>query len=261
MTDQEAMPGKPKNYLIDMDGVLVRGSTVIPGAPEFLQRLDQRGAKFLILTNNSLYTQRDLRLRLERIGLDVPEDAIYTSALATARFLHDQRPRATAFVVGEAGLTTALYEVGYTLVDTDPEYVVIGETSSYSFERITRAVRLVAGGARLIATNPDVAGPGDGGLVPATGAIAALIQSATGVAAYSVGKPNPLMMRTALNAIDAHSEESVMVGDNMATDIVAGVESGLETILVLSGVTSRETIGQHAFQPTRIVDSVADIEP
>jgi NagD protein len=198
---------------------------------------------------------------LERIGLAVPEAAIYTSAMATARFLHDQRPHGTAFVVGEAGLTTALYQVGYTLVDSDPEYVVIGETNSYSFERITRAVRLVAAGARLIATNPDVAGPGDGGIVPATGAVAALIERATGVTAYAVGKPNPLMMRSALNAIDAHSEESVMVGDNMATDIVAGVESGLETILVLSGVTARDAIAGYAYQPTRIVGSVAEIEP
>ncbi len=261
MTERDAGHERPKNYLIDMDGVLVRGSAVIPGAAEFLGRLEARGARFLILTNNSLYTRRDLRQRLERIGLSVPEAAIYTSAMATARFLHAQRPGGTAFVVGEAGLITALHDAGYTLVDADPEYVVIGETHSYSFERITRAVRLVAAGARLIITNPDVAGPGDGGLVPATGAVAALIQSATGVRAYAVGKPNPLMMRTALNAIDAHSEESVMVGDNMETDVVAGVESGMETILVLSGVTAREAVARHAYLPTRIVESVAEIEP
>lgn len=256
-----ASSAKPKTYLIDMDGVLVRGSAVVPGAAEFLRRLERRGAKFLILTNNSLYTQRDLRLRLERIGLAVAEEAIYTSALATARFLHDQRPGGTAFVVGEAGLTTALYQAGYTLVDADPDYVVVGETNAYSFDRLTRAVRLVAAGARLIVTNPDVAGPGDGGIVPATGAVAALIERATGITAYAVGKPNPLMMRTALNAIDAHSEESVMVGDNMTTDIVAGVESGLETILVLTGVTSRDAVAAYAYQPTRILDSVADIHP
>lgn len=252
---------RSKNYLIDMDGVLVRGNIPIPGAVEFLQRLTTRGAKFLLLTNNSIYTPRDLQLRLQRIGLEVPDGRIYTSALATAQFLHAQRPGGTAYVIGEAGLTTALHEIGYLLTDHDPEYVVLGETIAYSFERITQAVRLVAAGARFIATNRDVNGPTDTGIVPATGAVAALISSATGVKPYFVGKPNPLMMRTALNTIDAHSEESVMVGDRMDTDIAAGTESGMETILVLSGVTRREDVERFPYRPTQILDSVADIMP
>jgi NagD protein len=252
---------QPKNYLIDMDGVLVRGMTPIPGAVDFIRRLTERRARFLILTNNSLYTPADLQLRLYRIGLDVAAEHIYTSALATARFLQVQHPLGTAYVIGEAGLTTALHDIGYRLTDVDPRYVVVGETTAYSFERITRAVRLVADGARFIATNRDVAGPSDTGLVPATGAVAALIASATGVAPYFIGKPNPLMMRTALNVLDAHSEDSVMVGDNMNTDIVAGLESGLETILVLSGVTQRAEVERYPYRPTHVVESVADIVP
>nr|WP_228281605.1 HAD-IIA family hydrolase [Rubrobacter marinus] len=252
---------QPKNYFIDMDGVLMRGAAPIPGAADFIGRLVERGAKFLLLTNNSLFTPRDLRLRLERSGLEVPPESIYTSAMATARFLHSQHPEGTAYVIGESGLTTALHEVGYTLTDTDPRYVVIGETASYSFERIARAIRLVAAGASFIATNPDVKGPSETGLIPATGAMAALISSASGVKPYFVGKPNPLMMRTALNAIDAHSEDSVMIGDNMDTDVIMGIESGLETILVLSGVTRRVHVDGYSYSPTRILDSVADIEP
>lgn len=250
----------PKNYLIDMDGVLVRGNVPIPGADRFLARLAERGAKFLILTNNSLYTPADLQLRLQRIGLNVPDGHIYTSALATAQFLHAQRPGGTAYVIGEAGLTTALHEIGYLLTDHAPEYVVLGETTAYSFERITTAVRLILNGARFIATNRDVTGPTASGIVPATGAVAALISAATGVKPYFIGKPNPLMMRSALNTIDAHSEESVMVGDRMDTDIVAGTESGMETILVLTGVTRREEVNRFPYRPTRIVASVAEIE-
>ncbi len=250
---------RPKNYLIDMDGVLVRGQAPIPGAVDFLARLVERQARFLILTNNSIYTPADLQLRLQRSGLDIPDGHIYTSALATAQFLQAQHPGGTAYVIGEAGLTTALHEVGYLLTDTEPDYVVLGETTAYSFERITRAIRLVAAGARFIATNRDVSGPSETGIVPATGAVAALIASATGIKPYFIGKPNPLMMRTALNTIDAHSEESVMVGDNMDTDIVAGMESGMETILVLTGVTQRAAVARHPFGPTQIVDSVADI--
>ena len=191
----------------------------------------------------------------------MPTESIYTSALATARFLDSQHPEGTAYVIGESGLTTALHEVGYTLTDTDPRYVVVGETVSYSFERIARATRLVAAGARFIATNPDVAGPSEAGLIPATGAVSALISSASGVKPYFVGKPNPLMMRTALNAIDAHSEDSVMIGDNMDTDVIMGLESGLETILVLSGVTRREDVARYSYGPSRIVDSVAELSP
>ncbi len=250
----------PKSYLIDMDGVLVLGSQVIPGANEFIKRLMAHGARFLVLTNNSLYTPRDLHARLARIGLDVPSNAIYTSALATAQFLASQRPGGSAYVIGEAGLTTALHDVGYIITDQQPEYVVLGETTFYSFQQLTQAMRLVSGGARFVATNPDVSGPGDGGLVPATGAVAALIAAATGIQPYYIGKPNPLMMRNALRTIDAHSEESVMVGDRMDTDIIGGTASGLETILVLSGVTRREDVERFAYRPTHIVNSVADID-
>jgi NagD protein len=250
----------PKNYICDMDGVLVLGSQAVPGANEFIQRLQKVGAKFLVLTNNSLYTQRDLHVRLMRMGLDVPPSAIYTSALATAQFLATQHPGGSAYVIGEAGLTTALHGAGYIITDQSPEYVVLGETLSYSFERITQAMRFVAAGARFIATNPDVSGPGEGGMVPATGAVAALISAATGVQPYYIGKPNPLIMRTALRTLDAHSEDSVMVGDRMDTDIIIGTESGLETILVLTGVTRRQDVGRYPYRPTQIVESVADIE-
>lgn len=249
----------PKNYLIDMDGVLVHGSDMIPGANEFINRLIEKQAKFLVLTNNPIYTPRDLNARLKRLGLEVPPEAIYTSSLATAQFLHSQRPNGTVYAIGEAGLTTALHDVGYTITDVNPEYVVLGETRMLSYQQLTQAVRCVADGARFIATNPDVAGPGDGGLVPACGAIAAMIAAATGVQPYFVGKPNPLMMRTALRTINAHSEESVMVGDRMDTDIIGGTGSGLETILVLTGVTKREEIERFPYRPTQVVDSVADI--
>lgn len=261
MTGRRPLETRPKNYLIDMDGVLMRGSAPIPGAADFIKRLTERGARFLVLTNNSLYTPRDLQLRLQRSGLDVPVEAIYTSAMATAEFLHSQHPGGTAFVIGEAGLTTALHDTGYMLTDSDPDYVVLGETTSYSFGRITQAVRLIRAGARFIATNRDTTGPSEEGIIPATGAIAALISSATGIEPYFVGKPNPLMVRTALNIIDAHSEESVMIGDNKDTDVVMGVESGLETILVLTGVSSRQDVERHPYRPTRIAESVAEIVP
>jgi NagD protein len=247
------------SWLMDMDGVLVHEETAIPGAQEFLTRLRELGKPHLVLTNNSIYTRRDLAARLRASGLDVPEESIWTSALATARFLDDQRPGGTAFVIGEAGLTTALYEVGYTMTDRDPDYVVLGETRTYSFERITRAIRLLGGGARLIATNPDPTGPSPDGPMPATGAVAALITRATGVDPYYVGKPNPLMMRSALNAIEAHSETTAMVGDRMDTDIVAGLEAGLESILVLTGVTTMADTGRYPYTPSRIVDSVGDL--
>ena len=248
-----------RSWLMDMDGVLVREEQAIPGADRFLALLRERGTPFLVLTNNSIYTRRDLSARLQANGLDVPEDAIWTSALATARFLEDQRPEGSAFVIGEAGLTTALHDAGYTLTDRAPDYVVLGETRTYSFERITRAIRLIADGARFIATNPDATGPSTQGPLPATGSVAALISRATGVEPYFVGKPNPLMMRSALNAIDAHSETAAMVGDRMDTDIVSGLEAGMETILVLSGVTARGDAERHPFRASRIVDSVADL--
>src|ERR687889_951834 len=220
-----------------MDGVLVHEGNALPGAAEFLQRLVDRGRRFLVLTNNSIFTPRDLAARLARTGLHVPEQSIWTSALATADFLATQLPGGSAYVIGEAGMTTALHEVGYTLTDTAPDYVVLGETRTYSFESITRAIRLIGNGARFIATNPDPTGPSPDGPLPATGSVAALITRATGVDPYYVGKPNPLMMRSALNAIDAHSETTAMIGDRMDTDVVSGLEAGLETVLVLSGVT------------------------
>ncbi len=247
------------SWLMDMDGVLVTEEQAIPGAHEFIARLTELGIPFLVLTNNSMYTNRDLRARLSRSGLDLPEEAIWTSALATARFLEDQRPGGSAFVVGETGLTTALHASGYTITDRDPDYVVLGETRTYSFERITRAIQLISAGARFIATNPDNVGPSPDGPLPATGSVAALISRATGIAPYYVGKPNPLMMRSALNAIDAHSESTTMIGDRMDTDIVSGLEAGMETVLVLTGVTSREDAERHPFKPSRIVDSVADL--
>jgi NagD protein len=250
----------PQAYLMDMDGVLVRGTQLIPGADAFIARLRARSIPFLILTNNSLYTPRDLQARLEHIGLDVRAAELFTSALATAQFLHDQAPNGTAYVVGEAGLTTALHDVGYVLTDVHPDYVVLGETVSYSYERLMVATRLVAAGARFIATNPDVNGPSDDGLVPATGAVAALIAAATGVTPYFIGKPNPLMMRAALRRLGAHSETSVMIGDRMDTDIVAGTEAGMHTILVLTGVTGRTEVARFPYQPTAIVDSVADLD-
>jgi len=249
-----------KSYLLDMDGVLVRGRQPIPGAQEFIERLQQAGARFVVLTNNPMYTPRDLQHRLAAIGLNVPHDHLFTSAMATAQFLHSQRPGGSAYVIGETGLTTALHDVGYVLADRDPDYVVLGETTDYSFERISRAVRLVAAGARFIATNPDPAGPSEKGIEPACGAMAALIEKATGVAPYFVGKPNPLMMRSALRFLGAHSEDTVMVGDRMDTDVIAGIESGLETILVLTGVTREEDIARWPYRPTRVVPSVAEIE-
>jgi NagD protein len=244
---------------MDMDGVLVHEEHAIPGADRFLAVLRERQIPFLVLTNNSIYTRRDLSARLRASGLEVPEDAIWTSALATSRFLSEQRPGGSAFVIGEAGLTTALHQAGYTLTERDPDYVVLGETRTYSFERITHAIRLIASGARFIATNPDPTGPTPDGPLPATGSVAALISRATNVDPYFVGKPNPLMMRSALNAIDAHSETTAMIGDRMDTDVVSGLEAGLETILVLSGVATREQAERFPFRPSRILDSVADL--
>jgi NagD protein len=251
--------GEIKSWLMDMDGVLVHEEQAIPGAAGFVARLRELGIPFLLLTNNSIYTARDLTARLRASGLDVPEEAVWTSALATAGFLQKQRPGGSAFVIGEAGLTTALHDAGYTLTERSPDYVVLGETRSYSFERITRAIRLVVEGARFIATNPDPTGANPAGPVPATGSVAALISRASGVEPYYVGKPNPLMMRSALNAIDAHSESTAMVGDRMDTDIVAGLEAGLETILVFTGVTSPGTVERFPYRPSRMVDSIADL--
>jgi len=244
-----------------MDGVLVHEEMAIPGAAEFVGRLREMGRPFLLLTNNSIYTPRDLKARLLRSGIEVPEEFIWTSALATAQFLNDQRPGGSAYVIGEAGLTTAMHEIGYVLSERDPEYVVLGETRTYSFEAITTAIRLIEKGARFIATNPDPTGPSAAGSIPATGSVAALITRATGVSPYFVGKPNPLMMRSALNRIDAHSETTVMVGDRMDTDIVSGLEAGLRTILVMTGSTKAGQVDRFPYRPTQVLDSVADITP
>jgi len=246
-------------YLMDMDGVLVRGAQIIPGADDFIARLRAAGKPFSILTNNSLYTPRDLQARLALSGLHVSADELYTSAMATAQFLHRQMPNGSAYVIGEAGLTTALHDIGYILTETRPDYVVLGETLAYSFVRLTQAIRLILEGARFIATNPDAIGPTEGGMIPATGAVAALVYEATGVRPYFVGKPNPLMMRSALRRLDGHSETAMMIGDRMDTDIIAGTEAGMTTTLVLTGVTARESVARFPYRPTHIVESVADI--
>ncbi|MEC5128118.1 HAD-IIA family hydrolase [Verrucomicrobiales bacterium BCK34] len=246
-------------WLTDMDGVLVREGEAIPGAAQFLDRLIQKKRNFLVLTNNSIFTPRDLAARLANSGLTVPESRIWTSASATAQFLNDQAPNASAYVIGEAGLTTALHEIGYTLTNTAPDFVVLGETRTYSFESITTAIRLVEKGSRFIATNPDVTGPSPEGPLPATGSVAALITKATGVSPYFIGKPNPMMFRSAMNKIEAHSESTAMIGDRMDTDVISGIEAGLETFLVLTGSTQRDDIKRFPFRPKHIVDSIANI--
>jgi len=248
-----------ESWLTDMDGVLVHEGHAIPGAPEFIAALRDADRPFMVLTNNSIFTPRDLRARLATSGIDLPEQSIWTSALATAKFLSDQVPNGSAYASGEAGLTTALYEAGYTLTEADPDYVVLGETRTYSFEAITKAIRLINGGARFIATNPDTTGPSLEGPLPATAPVAALITSATGRAPYFVGKPNPVMMRSALNQIDAHSESTAMIGDRMDTDVVAGIEAGLRTFLVMTGSTRAGDIEKYPFRPSRIMDSIADL--
>ncbi len=252
--------GVTRNYLIDMDGVIVSGRTMIPGANAFIESIKAHGSEYLVLTNNPLYTPRDLAHRLHTIGFNIPSDHIFTSAMATVQFMQTQKPNGRAFVIGESGLTTAVHDGGYVMTDITPDYVVLGETHTYNLELVTKAIRLVSGGASFVATNPDPSGVSEDGIVPACGAMAALIERATGVSPYFIGKPNPLMMRTALNFLGVHSENTIMVGDRMETDIVAGVESGLETILVLTGVTSREEVARFPYQPTYIVNSVADIK-
>jgi NagD protein len=251
-------------WLTDMDGVLVHENQALPGAAELLQQWTDAGTPFLVLTNNSIFTPRDLSARLRSSGLNVPEERIWTSALATADFLKQQSPGGTAFVIGEVGLTTALHEAGFIMTETDPDYVVVGETRNYSFEAITKAIRLLLKGARFIVTNPDATGPSAEGPMPATGAIAALITKATGMEPYVVGKPNPMMFRSAMNRIGAHSENTGMIGDRMDTDIVAGIEAGLHTVLVLTGISDSAEISRYPFRPDEILDGVhqlLSIEP
>ena len=246
-------------WLIDMDGVLVHEGIALDGAKEFLNRLEERDIPHLILTNNSIFTPRDLSARMATSGLQVPPERIWTSALATAKFLANQTDNRRAFVVGEAGLTTALYEEGFVMTSVDPEFVVLGETRTYSFEMITTAIRLIQRGVRFIATNPDPTGPSADGDLPATGAVAAMIEKATGRSAFFVGKPNPIMLRNGLNKIGAHSEETSIVGDRMDTDIQAGVETGLCTHLVLTGSTKREDIIKFPYRPNHVHASIKDV--
>lgn len=248
-------------FLTDMDGVLVHEEQPIPGAVELLQRWVDTSRRFLVLTNNSTYTPRDLAARLSRSGLPVPEQNLWTSAMATGAFLAGQPGEKTAFVIGEAGITTALHDAGFVLTDANPAFVVLGETRNYSFEAITSAIRLINAGARFIVTNPDTTGPSPTGVLPATGAVAAMITAATNRQPYVVGKPNPMMFRSAMNRIEAHSETTAMIGDRMDTDIVAGMEAGLLTVLVLSGVTAREEIELYPYRPSVVLDSVADLVP
>ena len=250
---------KITTWLTDMDGVLVHEGHVLPGATELITQWENNGTPFLVLTNNSIYTPRDLSARLRAGGLNVPEDRIWTSALATAAFLKSQNPNGTAYVIGETGLTQALHDVGYIQTDTNPDYVVLGETRNFNFDNLTKAVRLINSGARFIATNPDATGPSAEGVLPATGSVAALITKATGKHPYIVGKPNPMMFRSAMRKIGAHSETTGMIGDRMDTDVVAGIEAGLHTVLVLTGISDQAEIQKYPFRPSEILNSVADL--
>lgn len=248
-----------KGFICDMDGVIYHGNRVLPGVPEFISWLQAEKKEYLFLTNNSGYTPRELNQKLARMGLDVPQEHFYTSALATAAFLREQAPGCSAFVIGEAGLLNALYDAGITMNDVNPDYVVVGEGRSYSLDTLTKATNLVMKGARLIGANSDVSGPIENGIAPACRALVAPIEMATGTQAYFCGKPNPLMMRTGLKLLGCHSAEAVMVGDRMDTDVISGLESGMSTVLVLSGVSSRETLKTYAYRPTVVLDGVGDI--
>lgn len=248
-----------KGFICDMDGVIYHGNRVLPGVPEFINWLQTEKKEFLFLTNNSGSTPRELQQKLLRLGLDVSEDHFYTSALATAAFLKEQAPGCSVYAIGEAGLFNALYDAGITMNDVNPDYVVVGEGKSYSLDTLTKATNLVLRGARLIGANTDVSGPIENGIAPACGALVAPIELATGRKAYFCGKPNPLMMRTGLRLLHCHSAEAVMVGDRMDTDIISGLECGMSTVLVLSGVTTPETMKTYAYRPSVICDGVGDI--
>lgn len=247
------------SYLSDMDGVLINEGEMVPGADAFIGALTKNDVPFMVLTNNSIRTQRDLAAQLKRTGLDIPPEQIWTSATATIAFLESQVEPGTAYVLGEAGLTTALHEADWILSDSEADFVILGETRTYSFDGITRAINLIRDGARFIATNPDVTGPAPQGVLPATGSVAALITAATGKKPYYVGKPNPVMMRSALNTMGAHSEQTVMIGDRMDTDVRCGLEAGMRTVLVRSGISDEAEIERYPFRPTKIVDSVASL--
>lgn len=246
-------------FICDMDGVIYHGDRLLPGVPEFVDWLKREGKKFLFLTNSSERAPRELHEKLARLGLDVAKEHFYTSALATAAFIAGQAPESTAYVIGESGLINALYDAGISMNDINPDYVVVGEARSYTYENILRAVKFIQNGAKLIGTNPDLTGPTEQGLVPATGALISPIEQATHNQAYFVGKPNPLMMRTALKKLGCRREDTVIIGDRMDTDIVAGVESEIFTALVLSGCTKREDLSSFAYRPDCILEGVGDI--
>lgn len=248
-----------KGFICDMDGVIYHGNQILPGVAEFIQWLHDENKEFLFLTNNSGYTPRELNQKLARMGLDVSEEHFYTSALATAAFLRKQAPGCSVFAIGEAGLLNALYDAGITMNDVNPDYVVVGEGRAYSLDTLTKATNLVMRGAKLIGANSDVSGPIEGGIAPACRALVAPIEMATGTQAYFCGKPNPLMMRTGLNLLGCHSGEAVMVGDRMDTDVISGMESGMSTVLVLSGVSTMETLKTYAYSPTVVLNGVGDI--
>lgn len=248
-----------RGFICDMDGVIYHGNQILPGVAEFIQWLREEDKEFLFLTNNSGYTPRELQQKLARMGLDVSEEHFYTSALATAAFLQEQAPGCSVFAIGEAGLLNALYDVGITMNDVNPDYVVVGEGRAYSLDTLTKATNLVLGGAKLIGANSDVSGPIERGIAPACRALIAPIEMATGTQAYFCGKPNPLMMRTGLRLLNCHSGDAVMVGDRMDTDVISGLESGMSTVLVLSGVSTPETLKTYAYRPTVVLEGVGDI--
>ncbi len=248
-----------QGFICDMDGVIYHGNKVLDGVQEFVNWLIDNDKKFVFLTNSSERTPHELSMKLGRMGLEVGASHFYTSAMVTAEFLHSQAPGSTAYVIGEAALTKALYDHGIYMNDVNPDYVVVGETRTYSFEKIEKAVNLVRGGAKLIGTNPDITGPTEKGIMPATGALIAPIEMATGKKAYFVGKPNPLMLRHGLKKLNCHSQDIAFVGDRMDTDIIAGIESNVDTVLVLSGVTDKETIDLYPYRPKYIFDGVGDI--
>ena len=248
-----------QGFICDMDGVLYHGNRLLPGVKEFVDWLYKENKKFLFLTNGSGYTPKELQLRLKRMGLDVDESHFYTSALATAAFLKEQAPGCSVYAIGEAGLFNALYDAGITMNDVNPDYVVVGDTRSYGFEKIEKAVRLVFNGAKLIGTNPDVTNPLENGVVPATKALLAPIEMTTRKNSYCVGKPNPLMMRHAVRLLGEKVEETAIIGDRMDTDIIAGIESEIDTILVLSGVTSVSGMEKFAYRPKYVFENVGKI--
>ncbi|MCK4803799.1 MAG: HAD family hydrolase [Spirochaetes bacterium] len=248
-----------KNYIMDMDGVIYFGNHLIDGAKDFIDKLKKNRNKFLFLTNNSSQTPLELSKKLALLGIEVSPKEIFTSAVATALFLNKQKKNGSAYVVGSNGLYNAIHDVGYQITEYNPDYVVFGETRSYSLEMIEKACKFIIEGARFVGTNPDLTGPSDFGIVPAVGSLTAPIERATGVKPYFIGKPNPLMMRSALSRLNSHSENTVMIGDRMDTDIVAGLETGLETILVLTGVTKISDVKQYPYQPSRICNSIKDV--